>query len=183
MQQRSSQGHSPEKIKNDYNPGAFPLFVILTLLVVSVSVFFFIRYNPGPQPQQAQQAVSLEQKMAYLESGTPLPNAQPAARMSKWMVAMILVFVIFQIAPLLMASYKVRSEMLTRREVRQIEFLTETPLYLGLLGSLLGVCMTHFLSGTLSAPLAYLTTISGILLYLFGRFTILVSLPSSNDFN
>ena len=120
--------------------------------------------------------------MAHLETGVPLPlqNARPVV--PRWMLAMILGFVVIQILPLVLAAYKAGAKEFTRQDLRSIEFLAETPLHLGLLGSLLGVCMTHFLSGTLSAPLAYLTTISGILMYLFGRFTILVSLPSSNDF-
>ena len=120
--------------------------------------------------------------MAYLESGEPLPRQETTPEVPRWMVAMILGFVVIQILPLVVASYKARADEFTLRDLRQIEFLAETPLHLGLLGSLFGVAMTHFLSGTLSAPLAYLTTISGILLYLFGRFTVLVTLPSSHDF-
>ena len=61
---------------------------------------------------------------------------------------------------------------LSREDVKRVELLCETPMYLGLLGSLLGVCLTQLMSGSLAAPLAYLTTISGIILHLFARFTI-----------
>lgn len=157
----------------------FRLMAISLLLVVGASLFLLSRYNPAPSAPR--QAITLEQKMAYMQSGTPLPHQEARLVIPRWMLVLILVFVIIQTLPLLMAAYKAKGTELTRREVRQIEFLTEMPLFFGLLGSLLGVCMTQFLNGSLSAPLAYLTTISGILLFLFGRFAILVSLPSSND--
>jgi len=77
------------------------------------------------------------------------------------------------------AAHKSRLPGLTSREVRQIEFLTEAPVFVGLVATLLGVCLTHFFTGMLAAPLSYVTTITGILLYLFGRYTILLSSPSS----
>ena len=158
---------------------AFYLMAAILIVVVAGSIFFLSQYNPVPSKPPAQ--ATLEQKMAYLQTGTPLPSQETKLVIPRWLMVIILGFVVIQIIPLLLASYKARATEFTRRQLRQIEFLTETPLFLGLLGSLLGVCMTQFITGTLAAPLAYLTTISGILLYLFGRFTILVSLPSSSD--
>ncbi len=180
-EQRSSANKQPATIRNEHGSPAFYIVVVMMLAVIAASVIFLNRYHPSPRAPQPR--VSFEQKMAHLETGAPLPSKETRPVIPRWMMAMILAFVVIQIFPLLFASYKARSEIFTRRDLRQIEFLTETPLHLGLLGSLLGVCMTHFLSGSLSAPLAYLTTISGILMYLFGRFAILVSLPSSNDFS
>jgi hypothetical protein len=157
----------------------FHLMAVILIVVVAGSIFFLSQYNPTPSKPSAQ--VTLEEKMAHLETGAPLPSQETSLVIPRWLIALILGFVVIQIIPLLLASYKARATEFTRRQLRQIEFLTETPLFLGLLGSLLGVCMTQFITGTLGAPLAYLTTISGILLYLFGRFTILVSLPTSND--
>ena len=166
--------------KNDRRFPAFQFMAALMVIAIVSSIIFLNQYRPTPSTSQAP--ISLEQKMAHLETGAPLPGQNTRPAIPRWMVALILIFVIIQIFPLLLASHKASSKRLSRRDLRQIEFLAETPLYLGLLGSLLGVAMTHYLSGTLSAPLAYLTTISGILLYLFGRFAILVSLPSSNTF-
>ncbi len=157
----------------------FYVMVVILLVVIVASVVFLGRYNPAPVKTPAK--ITLEQKMAYLESGEPLPNQETPLVIPRWLIALILGFVVIQILPLLLASHKARAKILNERDLRQIEFLTETPLFLGLLGSLLGVCMTQFITGTLAAPLAYLTTISGILLFLFGRFTILVSLPSFHD--
>ena len=179
-ERRSYMNKKPATIRNEYKSSAFYIMVIMMLVVIVASGVFLTRYHPSlsvPQPQ-----MSLDEKMAYLESGETLPRQETIPDIPRWMMAMILGFVVIQILPLVVASHKARAEELTLRDLRQIEFLAETPLHLGLLGSLLGVSMTHFISGTLSAPLAYLTTISGILMYLFGRFTILVTLPSSNDF-
>ena len=151
----------------------------LLVLAIIVSVVILSQYNPAPSAPQSQ--VTFEDKMAHLQTGAPLPEQKQSVELPRWMLGLILTFIIIQILPLVLAAYKSRHAQFSRQDLRQIEFLVETPLFLGLLGSLLGVCMTQFLSGTLSAPLAYLTTISGILLYLFGRFSILVALPSSND--
>lgn len=167
---------SPAKGRN-FSP--FDMMSVLLAVAVFASVIVLLTYRPGPRVPAMP--ATLEQKMASLESGTPLATQPAPPAIPKWMMALILGFAIVQILPLLYAAHKARSKELTRREVRQIEFLAETPLHLGLLGSLLGVCLTQFITGSLAAPLAYLTTISGILLYLFGRFTVLVSLPSVND--
>jgi len=158
---------------------AFPLMAVILLLVVVGSIVFLSLYQPAPSVQPSK--ITLEQKMAYLQSGTPLPGQQTKASVPRWMMLIILGFVVLQVFPLVLAAHKARLPHLNPRDLRQIEFFCEVPLFLGLLGSLLGVCMTHFVSGTLSAPLAYLTTISGILIYLFGRFTILMALPSSTE--
>jgi NADH:ubiquinone oxidoreductase subunit 3 (subunit A) len=176
----SYRSKKPATIRNENESPAFTMMVVMLLVVVVASAIFLIQYQPAPEALVPQ--ITFEEKMAHLEAGTPLPQQNARPEIPRWMMAMILGFVVIQIMPLLLAAYKAGAEEFTRRDLRQIEFLAETPLHLGLLGSLLGVCMTHFLTGTLSAPLAYLTTISGILMYLFGRFTILVSLPSSNDF-
>jgi hypothetical protein len=166
-------------IKNEHVSQTFNIMAVMMLAVVAASVVFLIQYQPSPSTPVPQ--ITFEQKMAHLETGAPLQNQETRPDIPRWMMALICGFVAIQILPLLLASYKAKATEFTRRDLRQIEYLTETPLYLGLLGSLMGVSMTHFLSGTLSAPLAYLTTISGILLYLFGRFAILVSLPSTDD--
>jgi hypothetical protein len=82
-----------------------------------------------------------------------------------------------QTFPILFASQKAKRKHLSQKQTKEIIFLCEMPMYLGLLGSLLGVCLTQFMTGTLSAPLAYISTITGILLYLFAKYMIVVPLP------
>ncbi len=180
QKQHSTLIKQPATGKNDKRFPVFQIMVVLMIAVIAGSMIFLNQYHPSPSTPAAP--ITFEQKMAYLQSGVALPGQNARPEIPRWMMALILGFVVIQLFPLLLAAHKARCNKLTRRNLRQIEFLAETPLYLGLLGSLLGVAMTHFLSGSMSAPLAYLTTISGILLYLFGRFSILVSLPSSNDF-
>lgn len=98
-----------------------------------------------------------------------------------WLWILVAVIFLAQIFPLVIAHKKAQKRPLSKRELRVITCLCETPIYLGLLGSLLGVCLTQFLTGNLTAPLAYLTTISGILAYLFARLTIWVSLPDDPE--
>jgi hypothetical protein len=61
--------------------------------------------------------------------------------------------------------------------VKIVQFLVEIPMYLGLFGTLLGVCLTQFIAGSLVAPLAYVTTMSGILLHVTGKLAILLPMP------
>jgi len=179
-----NEQHSPVvnkrvTIKNDEKSPAFFIMIAMLIVVTAASAVFLTQYRPAPSAPAPQ--ITLEQKMAYLEKGEPLPQQQAKPVIPWWMMAMVLGFAVAQILPLVIAAHKGRAAEFTRRELRQIEFLVETPLHLGLLGSLLGVSMTQFISGSLAAPLAYLTTITGILLYLFGRFTILVTLPAASE--
>ncbi|MCO6429411.1 MAG: hypothetical protein J5J00_01000 [Deltaproteobacteria bacterium] len=144
----------------------FPLlFLFLVLTALGGLIGFFLTSYPGelplphtPEPQALSAALgSLEQR----------PTSVPV-----WLLILISGFTIVQILPLIMAAARARRASLTQRDYRTITFLCETPVYLGLLGSLIGVSMTQFISGTLAAPLAYMTTIAGILLFLFAKFTI-----------
>ena len=163
---------------NISKPSLFQVIAFAMIVVVIASVAILRNYNPQ---KVSKPQITFEQKMAYLETGVPLPSEPTKPEIPRWMMGLILGVVIIQILPLLLAAHKARASKLSPRDLRQIEYLTETPLFLGLLGSLLGVCITQFITGSLAAPLAYLTTISGILLYLLGRFTISVSVPSTND--
>jgi hypothetical protein len=165
----------------EYCVAQWALFIAagVVLIVVGGALYLLHQY---PASAPAPETLTLDEKMAHMDSGTPLPSSQESTMVvPRWMALLIVGFVVFQVLPLFAAAWKARKSDLTHQELRYIEFLTETPLFLGLLGSLVGVCMTQFISGTLAAPLAYLTTISGILFYLFGRFTISVSLPSVDD--
>jgi hypothetical protein len=175
----SNASNQPGSNKKSRGIPVFNILAGMFLVTVAGSVIIFSQYHPAASAPKSQ--ITFEQKMVYLEAGMPLPQQETSREIPRWLLVIVLGFVVLQIIPLLLASHKARASEFTSRDLRQIEFLTETPLYLGLLGSLLGVCMTQFISGSLAAPIAYLTTISGILLYLFGRFTIYVSLPSTTD--
>ncbi len=159
----------------------FVFYIIATLIIVmSIAlVFVFVKYKPVKQAPQ--EVISLEAKIAYLQGDLPLPSQANRPEIPTWMVGMIVSFIILQMFPVLFVAHKIRAPEFSYSDLKQIEFLVEMPMYLGLLGSLLGVCLTHFISGTLSAPLAYFTTIAGILLYLMGRFTILATLPAVHN--
>ncbi|MCJ8332231.1 MAG: hypothetical protein HRT89_12830 [Lentisphaeria bacterium] len=154
----------------------FYVIVIFTVLVVGGFVATLALYKPAEVVSKPK--MTLEQKMTALETGSAmLPKPTPLV-VPVWMMAMIFGFITIQILPLVIASHKSRAKTLSRRDLKQITFLAETPMYLGLLGSLIGVCLTQITSGSLAAPMAYLSTIAGIILYLAGRFLILVPLPT-----
>lgn len=155
--------------------------IVATLIIVMSVALVFVFINYKPVKQVPQQDISLEAKMAYLQGDLPLLSQTNRPEIPRWMVAMIVSFIILQMLPVLLVAHKIRAPKFSYSDLKQIEFLVEMPMYLGLLGSLLGVCLTQFISGTLSAPLAYLTTIAGILLYLMGRFTILATLPAVHN--
>lgn len=163
------------------NKTAFPLFMIMLAVlavIIAGGVLFLMSYHPS---QQISAPLSFEQKMAHLQSGAPLVNAKSPLFIPRWLVGLVLGFAVVQMLALVEASRRARTEGVTLRDVRQIEFLVETPMYLGLLGSLVGICMMQFISGSLAAPIAYLTSITGIVFYIFGRFTILETLPATSD--
>ena len=108
-----------------------------------------------------------------------LPEEAPEA-VPKWMIFLVSAFVLIQIFSLMIAERMARDSLLTPQVIRKIGFLCETPMYVGLLGSLLGICVTQWTTGSLAAPLAYLTTISGIVLHLFGKYSILLSIPDAH---
>lgn len=175
----SKTNGQPASNKTNRTHPAFNMLSVMLLLVVAGSALFLTQYHPAqstPQPQ-----ITFDQKMAYLEAGKPLPQQNTTMEMPRWLIALVLGFAVLQILPLLLAASKAQAAEFTFQELRRIEFLTETPLYLGLLGSLVGVCITQFISGSLAAPIAYLTTITGILLYLYGRYTIFATLPSATE--
>ena len=140
------------------------------LLLIVLGFGASLAYYPDPAPKPSKPEASELKLTAAKQTAEPEP-------VPNWMLGLIAVFSAIQILPLFVASRIAGSAPLTSYRERQVVFLCEVPMYLGLLGSLLGVCLTQFLTGAVAAPLAYLTTIIGILLYLFGKFTI--SLPLS----
>ena len=105
-----------------------------------------------------------------------LPFAAPL-----WLIALIAIFALLQILPLLAAYRTAKQPELSPRDVRKVRFLCEMPMYLGLLGSLVGICITQAAAAALAAPLAYSTCITGLVLYMFARFSIELSLPEEKE--
>jgi hypothetical protein len=95
-----------------------------------------------------------------------------------WLFVHVAVIASLQVFALIAAQFLRARPLPTKAGQSMIQFLCEIPMYLGLFGTLLGVCLTQFITGSLVAPLAYLTTMSGIVLHVFGK--LVIWLPVSN---
>ncbi len=160
-----------------YGDNSGALHVFIPLLILFILLLGFIGYlvvSPGSLTDLKPQVDNTTQ---YLIDTNPQSTNNSPLVISKWILILLAMFGVLQTFPILYASHKTKNKRLSQRERREVMFLCEMPMYLGLLGSLLGVCLTQFMTGSLSAPLAYITTISGILLHLFAKFTIIVPLP------
>lgn len=149
-----------------------PLLIVLILLLGLIG---YLVMSPGPISDFNTQA---DVNSQYLIDSNPQSKNNTPFAISKWIMILLATFGVLQTFPIIIASQKANSKHLSQKKKREIVFLCEMPMYLGLLGSLLGVCLTQFMTGTLSAPLAYITTITGILMHLFAKFTIVVPLPA-----
>jgi hypothetical protein len=151
--------------------------IFIPLLILFVLLLGFICYlaiSPGPVSDFKPQS---DTKSQFLIDTNPQSTNNSPFVASKWILILLAVFGALQTFPILLASQKAKRKHLNHKQTKEIIFLCEIPMYLGLLGSLLGVCLTQFMTGTLSAPLAYISTITGILLHLFAKFMIIVPLP------
>ena len=151
--------------------------IFIPLLILFVLLLGFIGYlaiSPGPISDFKPQS---DTKSQFLIDTNPQSTNNSPLAISKLMLILLAAFGALQTFPILFASQKAKRKRLNQRQTKEIIFLCEMPMYLGLLGSLLGVCLTQFMTGTLSAPLAYISTITGILLHLFAKYTIIVPLP------
>ncbi len=163
-----------------YSARAYPsetvawLLVLMMVAATAIAVYFVL----NEQPPASQPPAPIHAASGQFLSAAPAPLA-PADAVPAWLVTLVSLFTILQILPLLTAYNWARRPVLTKIQIRKAQFLCEIPMYLGLLGSLLGVCATQFTTGSLAAPLAYLTSITGIILHLFGRFSISLTLPET----
>ena len=98
-----------------------------------------------------------------------------------WLFVHVAVIASLQVLSLIGAQRLTQKRRVTTSQASTVQFLCEVPMYLGLFGTLLGVCMTQFITGSLVAPLAYLTTMSGILLHVFGKLTIWLPLMGASE--
>lgn len=160
------------------NSGVFHVFIPLLILFILLLGFIgYLVISPGPISDFKPQ---VDNNTQYLIDTNPQSTNNTPFVISKWILILLATFGALQTFPILFASHKTKNKRLSQKDMREIRFLCEMPMYLGLLGSLLGVCLTQFMTGTLSAPLAYITTITGILLHLFAKFTIIVPLPEAS---
>jgi hypothetical protein len=154
--------------------------IFIPLLILFVLLLGFIGYlaiSPGPVSDFKPQS---DTKSQFLIDTNPQSINNSPFVTSKWILILLFAFGALQTFPVLLASRKAKGKRLNRKQTKEIIFLCEMPMYLGLLGSLLGVCLTQFMTGTLSAPLAYISTITGILLHLFAKYMIIVPLPETS---
>ncbi len=171
----------PIIISNGKNSGVLHVFIpLLVLFVLFLGFIGYLAFSPGSISDFKPQVDNATQ---YLLDTNPQSTNNSPLVVSKWMLILLAAFGALQTFPILFASHKTKNKRLSQKDQREIIFLCEMPMYLGLLGSLLGVCLTQFMTGTLSAPLAYITTITGILLHLFAKFTIIVPLPEMSTFD
>ncbi|MGR3179361.1 MAG: hypothetical protein ACUZ8E_15035 [Candidatus Anammoxibacter sp.] len=167
-----------------HNTSSKPFYISLAILILLLLSIGFIAYISVTDEKISSIFTKTDQGEQFLIDTNPQGvSNNPVKDISSWILMLIAGFGVLQIIPILFAASKTKKMQLTTREIKEIIFLCETPMYLGLLGSLLGVCLTQFMTGTLSAPLAYITTITGILLHLFAKFTIIVPLPGISTHN
>jgi ABC-type Fe3+ transport system permease subunit len=122
--------------------------------------------QPAPPPQ-------------FLSTGAPAsPKPFRFSDVPGWLFVHVGIIAALQVLSLIAAVFEA-GKVRRRRDARTVQFLVEVPMYLGLFGTLLGVCLTQVVTGALTAPLAYLTTMTGILLHVFGKLTILLPLPDA----
>ncbi len=175
----TNQGENIEKVIRPHDKSSRSAHVFIPLLIFFILLLGFIGYlvvSPGPIPDSKPQ---VENKTQYLIDTNPQSTNNTPFAISKWILVLLATFGALQTFPILFALQKVKSKHFNQRKKREIILLCDMPMYLGLLGSLLGVCLTQFMTGTLSAPMAYITTITGIVLHLFAKFTIIVPLPET----
>jgi hypothetical protein len=148
------------------------------MLVFFIAVFTIaILAASDHSKEKTAEVQKTETESIYLaaESEGMPPRREPEP-IPKWMFFLIPTFALLQCIPVVLAASQARKPRLSSKGVAQVNFLCETPMYLGLLGSLLGVCLTQFMTGSVAAPMAYLTTISGIVIYLFAKIAVAIPL-------
>ncbi len=154
--------------------------IFIPLLILFVLLLGFIGYLAiSPEPVYDFKPQPDTKSQFLIDTNPQSTNNSPFVT-SKWILILLAAFGALQTFPILFASQKAKREHLNQKQTKEIIFLCEMPMYLGLLGSLLGVCLTQFMTGTLSAPLAYISTITGILLHLFAKYMIVVPLPETS---
>jgi len=163
--------------RHRYSGSVSLVLIIAATAVMAVALYFIFSGGKQDIIPAASQISTASGDLLLSRKGNP-----PAeARVPSWLILLVSLVTLAQIFSLMIADRSSRETLLTRRTIRKISFLCETPMYFGLLGSLLGICATQWTTGSLAAPLAYLTTITGIILHLFGKFAIVLALPDISE--
>ncbi len=150
------------------------LMIFLSLLLLAIVGGTAVLVTQGGD--ELQQLVS--PRAEFLTDASALPAKQfSLSTVPGWLFAHVGVIAALQVLALWWAARRALRYDKTREDVKLIQFLVEIPMYLGLFGTLLGVCLTQFIAGSLVAPLAYVTTMSGILLHVTGKLAILLPMP------
>ncbi len=164
------------KEKRSSLAGVFLLLFSMLAVILGLTVSMFLSKEERPFAPAKPQIESPEN--VYLQEGDGRPkNAFSPADIPRWLLVHMGVIAAGQVLALVWAAWSASSDFLSKRDARKILFLCELPMYLGLFGTLLGVCMTQFVTGSLVAPLAYCTTMTGVLLHVIGKLGIWLKLP------
>ncbi len=147
------------------------IILLLAIFCFLGGIFVFHSEKPQQPPTDRAEYLAVE--------GPAKPLAFDPKQIPSWLLVHVGVIAALQTLSVLTAAQRSRRPHLSRQDARIIQFLCEIPMYLGLFGTLLGVCLTQFITGSLVAPLAYLTTMSGIFLHVLGKLA--VWLPLSID--
>jgi hypothetical protein len=151
--------------------------LLLLLMFIGAALYWVVFMRPVPAG-----APAAAEAVQYLAQGEhPKPGGFRFQDVPAWLFIHVAVIAVCQVLSLMFALRIAHRPTILRRDLKAVQFLCEIPMFLGLFGTLLGVCLTQFLTGSLVAPLAYLTTMSGILLYIFGRLTIWLPLPGAPE--
>jgi hypothetical protein len=152
-----------------------PLVLLLLVLLVSilgVTAVLTVRHDDGERP-----APPSHQSHLLAETSETPPKQFSFSTVPGWLFAHVGAVAALQVVALLFAVRRASNAGRRKEDLKIVQFLVEIPMYLGLFGTLLGVCLTQFIAGSLVAPLAYVTTMSGILLHVMGKLTILLPMP------
>lgn len=128
-----------------------------------------------PQKASDPSEVFLSAEHSSFSSSTAIDLPPP------WLLGVVAFFTALQLLSVFLAAAKSEKAKDSQVIANEVQFLCEVPMFLGLLGSLVGVCLTQFVTGSLAAPVAYLTTIFGIVMYLYARYAFALSFPESNS--
>jgi hypothetical protein len=151
-----------------------PVVVLLLLLLAGVAAATGILAMRGGEEVTTPSAPAPQ---LLTDTAAPLARQFSFGSVPGWLFVHVGAIAALQIVALLFAVRRASRITRSREDVKVIQFLVEIPMYLGLFGTLLGVCLTQFIAGSLVAPLAYMTTMSGIVLHVLGKLTILLPLP------
>jgi len=159
-----------------YRPGTKVLMSALALLLAAVAAFMIIMIVRSSAPEQQAAAARVATEQYLSASSEPKAHGFRIQDVPSWLFIHVAAIAAIQIVSIIAAGVRANSESLTSGDIATVQFLVEIPMYLGLFGTLLGVTLTQFITGSLVAPLAYLTTMSGIVLHVIGKLAILLPL-------